>query len=332
MRMAGAITVFNKEIADHFGSKRFIILFGLIVALASMTAYQGVIYLRSNTSAGFLSIFSGSQFGFSFVQIMVFFGPILGLIMGFDAINKERASGTLSVLLSQPIFRDSIINGKFLAGTIALTVLTVSTIGIMCGLTIPMLGFGPTLDEVLRIVVLTSLTILYLVFWLSLGILFSVLAKKTSTSILASMATWLMFTIVITILASVVASILVPTPAGGFITGALNSTSPQQGFQESSEFREAVQQRAAIQSNIQKISPTNLYSQTAFAVLGQTASAVLGMTQRFGQGFGQFERTLTLAEALGANWANLATLAVGLVVCFAVSYMRFLRSEIRPGG
>jgi len=39
----------------------------------------------------------------------------------------------------------------------------------------------------------------------------------------------------------------------------------------------------------------------------------------------------TLGEALAANWANIATLAVGLVVCFAASYMIFLRSEIRPG-
>ena len=46
---------------------------------------------------------------------------------------------------------------------------------------------------------------------------------------------------------------------------------------------------------------------------------------------GARERTLTLTEALAANWANIATLAVGLVVCFAASYMMFLRSEIRPG-
>jgi len=49
------------------------------------------------------------------------------------------------------------------------------------------------------------------------------------------------------------------------------------------------------------------------------------------QGLQQFERTLTLGEALAENWANIATLAVGLVVCFAASYMMFLRSEIRPG-
>jgi hypothetical protein len=50
-----------------------------------------------------------------------------------------------------------------------------------------------------------------------------------------------------------------------------------------------------------------------------------------GMGFQQFQRTLTLAEALAANWANIAAIVVGLVICFAGSYMMFLRSEIRPG-
>jgi len=316
MKVAGTLTVFRKEIADHFGSKRFLIFFGLILLLSSLAAYQGVDYIRERPNAGFVSIFSGTMMSFSFVQIMVFFGPLLGLVLGFDAINKERTSGTLSILVGQPIFRDSVINGKFLAGSLALATVTTGTISIMCGVTIPMLGFGPTLVEASRVVVLVSLTVLYLVFWLSLGILFSVLAKKTSTSILASIATWLVCSIVIMILSSVISSILVPVPGGGFRGG--------QGLGPSPEFREAMQRRSAVSSKILLISPTYLYS--------ETATAILGMTQGFG-GFGsmQFERTLTLGEALAANWANIATIAVCLVICFAASYMKFLRTEIRPG-
>ena len=149
---------------------------------------------------------------------MVFFGPIIGLSLGFDAINKERTSGSLSVLLSQPIYRDSVINGKFLAGTAALSLLTVTTIGIMSGVAMPILGFGPTDEDTLRIVLFALLTILYLAFWLALGLLYSVVTKKTTTSILMSVATWLFFSIIITITALLVANILVPI------------TIPQEGF------------------------------------------------------------------------------------------------------
>ena len=335
--MAGTLTVAAKEIKDQFGSKRFLILFALVLLLSSLAAYQGVDYIRDNQNAGFVYIFSGTQMSFSFIQTMVYFGPLLGLALGFDAINKERATGTLSTLLGQPIFRDSVINGKFIAGAAALTTLVVSTIGIMSGLAIPLLGFGPTLTEASKILVLALLTIVYLVFWMCLGILYSVLTKRTSTSIMASIATWLTCSIVISILASVVAGFLVPLPGGEFrfireggqMGGNETGGRPMGGglmqIPEASEYMEAMQKRSTLTSTISKISPTVLYE--------EAASDILGVAQGFMGGMGrqEFQRTLTLGEALAANWANIATLAVGLVICFAASYMIFLRSEIRPG-
>jgi len=320
--MAGTFTVAAKELRDQFGSKRFLILFAVVLLLSTLTAYQGVDYIRNNNDAGFVHIFSGAQFGFSFIKIMVNFGPLLGLAIGFDAINKERANGTLSTLLGQPIFRDSVINGKFLAGAAPLATLTVGTVGIMSGLAILMLGFGPTGVEASKILVFTLLTVVYLVFWLSLGILYSVLAKRTSTSIMASIATWLTFSIAISILASVIAGMMVPLPGEFF---GIPDQDGKGGIKTSPEFMEAMQQRTAILSNIERISPTNLYEEAASDILGVAGGIMRGM------GFKEFQRTLTLTEALAANWANIATLVVGLVICFSASYMRFLRSEIRPG-
>jgi len=316
--MAGTMTVATKELRDQFGSKRFMILFGLVLLLSTLSAYQGVDYIQNFPEAGFNYIFSGTRMSFSFIQIMVFFGPLLGLAMGFDAINKERANGTLSILLGQPIFRDSVINGKFIAGATALATLVIGTIGIMSGVTIPMLGFGPTLTEMSKILTLTLLTIVYLVFWLSLGILYSVLTKRTSTSIMASIATWLTFSIIISILASVVAGALVPLPGGDIRAGG-------DRMKLKDEYLEVEQQRQAITSAISRISPTNLYAEAASEILGVAGGFMMGMGKQ------EFQRTLTLGEALAANWANIATIVVGLIICFSASYMRFLRSEIRPG-
>ena len=317
IRMAEVLAVSRKEVADIFGSKRYLILFALILLLSTLSAYQGAEYIKNNPKAGFLAIFSGAGFGFSFLQWMIFFGPLLGLALGFDAINKEKTSGTLSILLSQPIFRDSVINGKFIAGAAALATLTVSTIGIMCGLAIPMIGFGPTFEGASRVVLLSSLTVLYLAFWLSLGLLFSVLTKKTSTSMLSSVATWLFFTIVINILAYLIASLMVPVPSGMFRTGDLEG----QGLDifQSPEYLELMQRRIAVTSTILKVSPINLYSEAALAILG-VVQVLPGMDAP------------SVASGLAAIWANIAAIAVGLVVCFAASYVKFLRSEIRPGG
>jgi ABC-2 type transport system permease protein len=317
--LAGTFTIAEKELKDQLGSKRFLILFGFMILLSGLAAYQGVDFIKDNTQATFLYIFSGTQMSFSFIQIMVMFGPILGMAMGFDAVNKERTTGTLSVLLGQPIYRDSVINGKFLAGASTLAVLGLGTIAITVGLTIPMLGYGPTVSEALKIVTLAGLTLLYLIFWLSIGMLFSVIAKKTSTSMLASIATWMFFSIILSILANALANALVPMPSGNFMTPGQQG----EGFQMTDDFRQAMEKRINLMNMINRFSPTELYE--------STVTAILGVRSGFGRMGQEFVRTLTLGEALAANWANIAELGVGLIVCFAASYLLFLRTEIRPG-
>ncbi|RJS87373.1 hypothetical protein CW704_03065 [Candidatus Bathyarchaeota archaeon] len=321
--MAGAITVCRKELADHLGSKRYIVLFALILVLSTLSAYQGAEYIKDNPQAGFIAVFSGARFGFSFTSLMVFFGPIIGLSLGFDAINKERTSGSLSMLLSQPIYRDSVINGKFLAGTAALSLLTVTTIGIMSGVAMSILGFGPTLDDASRIILFTLLTILYLAFWLALGLLYSTVTKKTSTSILMSVATWLFFSIVIAIIAALVANLLVPITmprdtSGGNIAKILRSP----------EFRELLRRRFSIQMNIQRVSPAYLYNEAGASILGISG----GRLGFIGPGGGRPFKSLELIEGLTASWPQITAIAAGLVICFVASYVLFLRLEIRPGG
>lgn len=317
--MAGTLTIAMKEMRDQVGSRRFLILLGFLILLSGLAAYQGVDFIKNNADVTFVNIFSGARFSFSFIQIMVMFGPILGMAFGFDAINKERSTGTLSVLLGQPIYRDSVLNGKFLAGAAALTSLGLGTIAITVGVAIPMLGYGPTGTEALKIVMLVFVTVLYLVFWLSLGILFSVIAKKPSTSILASIVTWMFFAIVLSILANAIAGAFYPLP-GGFQFGGAQG---REGGGPNEEFRDVMQKRFQMTNYLQRISPTELYENLAADILGVTTGF-----DRFQQ---EFTRTLSIGEALTTNWANIVVLGVGLVVCFTSSYMLFLRIEIRPG-
>jgi ABC-type transport system involved in multi-copper enzyme maturation permease subunit len=147
--------------------------------------------------------------------------------------------------------------------------------------------------------------------------LFSVIAKKTSTSMLASIGTWMFFSIVLGMLANVIAGALVPLPTGDFKGGR------EALIKGKEEWDTAYTNRWEVQRSIIQISPTTQYEETATAILGASTDFDL-KTQKF-------QRTIPLAEALVANWASIAFLAVGLVVCFVASYMLFLRMEIRPG-
>jgi len=331
--MAGSLTVCRKELADVLGSKRYIVLFALIFLMSTMSAYQGAQFISNNTGSNFLAIFYGSQFGFSFTTLMVYFGPIIGLALGFDAINKERTSGSLSVTLCQPIYRDSIINGKILAATASLSLLVVSTIGIMCGVAVSILGFGPTLADVSKIGMYMLLTVIYLAFWLCLGILFSTVTKKISTSILMSVSVWIFCAMVISIVAGLLGNYLVPIsmPSGPGI-GRGNSTNPF----NSPELRALFQQRNTLETNIRRISPSYLYNEAGSAILGLIGGGGFGGGGfiEIGGGANPFRAAGAgdLTQALAMVWPQIMALIVGMIVCFAASYMLFLRQEIRPGG
>ena len=104
--MSGLSVVYWKELADYLGSKKFIILF-LIVTLTAGT----IIYVMHQSVMGDVSQFSGEylflkMFTFSagtlpsFIFFVSFFGPLIGIIFGFDAINSERSGGTMSMVLA----------------------------------------------------------------------------------------------------------------------------------------------------------------------------------------------------------------------------------------
>ena len=86
----------------------------------------------------------------------------MGLILGFDTINRERNEGTLSKLLAQPIYRDTVINGKFLAGVAMITVMMVSIVLVITALGLIILGIVPGVEELWRIFIYLIISIIYM--------------------------------------------------------------------------------------------------------------------------------------------------------------------------
>src|SRR5512136_2816889 len=107
--------------ADHFSSTRFLLISALIVMVGVLTASMVGMSIQEESKGLakptllFLLLFTATGKLFSFIQFIGFFGPLMGIILGFDAISRERSQRTLSKLAAQPIYRDAIINAKFLA-------------------------------------------------------------------------------------------------------------------------------------------------------------------------------------------------------------------------
>jgi ABC-type transport system involved in multi-copper enzyme maturation permease subunit len=82
-----------------------------------------------------------------------------------------------------------------------------------------------------------------------------------------------------------------------------------------------------ISTAISSISPAYLYSDIASRITGAVSSSFTGFSVSIPSFTGQ---QYNLYTALAGSWAEIAIIAVAMVVCFIASYMLFLRSEIRP--
>jgi ABC-2 type transport system permease protein len=252
--------VFWKELADHFSSRRFMILLILIVFSGLWAAYATGQAIRQNTDtvpsqyAFLLLLTSSGETLFSLATFLGFFGPLVGITLGFDSISGEYARGTLSRVLSQPIYRDSFINGKFFAGLTTVAVMWGSILLLVIGLGTTILGFPPTNEEIWRMLIFTMVGIFYVGFWLALAMLFSLLFQKTVTAALASMAVWLFLSLFVSVVSAGIAGLIVP-----------EATTP-----------EALARRAGVENVIDRISPSTLFSESV-GILLNPAARVFGM-------------------------------------------------------
>ena len=103
--------ILNKEISDHVKSWRFIFLIAIIALTCLGSMYTALSNIGNAVKPNdpesaffFLKIFTISDGSLpSFFVFIGFLGPLLGISLGFDAVNSEQINGTLSRILSQPI-------------------------------------------------------------------------------------------------------------------------------------------------------------------------------------------------------------------------------------
>jgi len=318
--MRSILTIYRKELSDHFSSNKFLILLSLIYIAGLSSTYVALTNIRE--AAGsldehvFLYLFTtGGDVLPSFITFISFFIPIIGIIFGFDAINSERNSGNLSRILSQPIYRDSLINGKFLAGVATLGIIIASIVFIISGIGLFSIGVPPNTEEILRIFFFIFICIFYGGFWMGLSILFSVIMEKTAASILTAIAIWIFLMFFLPIIANAVANSMAPVT-------------------DSSSFSE-IARNYNIENAISKISPATLFSESIMVILIPLGGNILFNSVSYLQSYSMLQsgemklNPLSLGQSLLQVWPQLVVIVALAIICFAISYIIFMRQEIR---
>lgn len=320
----GWMVVAAKEFADHVVSTRFFVLLivlGLAAGIPLFLATERIHQLASQVSglqAVFIALFiiqpqDVSIFGLD-ISVQGFVGlaaPLLGIVFAFDAVNGERSQGTLPRLVAQPIHRDDVINGKFVASLAAITVVLAAIVLLISGFGLLRLGIVPAGSEVLRLIVWFVMTVVYVAVWLAFGLLLSVVVQRAATAALIGFGTWLGIAIFGRFVLNLVLGAIAPVTSSTAIGDAL-------GLYQLHAF-------------VLRLLPTTLYSEASTVLLNPslTSTNVPATLGQFTQAQQQIPTLLSLDQSLLLVWPHIVALVALTVICFAIGYIRFMRQEVR---
>lgn len=294
-KIGNALVIAQKEFADNVWSPRFIMLILIFTAIVFSFSYRAGMYTEDN-------IFRGSFLDVA--QVIAVFLPLMGIALGFNAMIKERESGSLNVLLTHPVFRDSIITGKILGSIITLALVVCVSIVTVVGTMLMISGTELSLLMLNRLFIFTILTYLYLSIFMALGILTSIISKSATNSLIYGIAVWLGLCVVSGLIVASIASI-----ATGQMPLDLGNND---------RFLE-------LNADLQKLSPTYHYAETVMGVPGLSWGGVLsGMPTVHGI----FDTEHTLKQWWNEYWTNIVILLIAPVILLIISFIIFLRQDI----
>lgn len=232
----------------------------------------------------------------SFTVFVSFLGPLLGIALGFDAINSEQNKGTLSRILSQPIHRDYLINAKFVGALIVIGVMLFVLGFLVMGFGLISIGIPPTAEEFLRVIVFILISICYVAFWLNLSIFFSIKFRQAATSALACVAIWLFFSIFYNMIINLIGKAISPSE--------MATTYQMIGYQR-------------FMLNLLRFAPSMLFNEATTTLLMPSVRSLGPLTME--QVHGAIPSPLPLGQSLLIVWPQLTGLIAATVICFALS-------------
>lgn len=306
----------RKEVGDHIRSWRFIVMLLLV-----LFTFAGAMYVSLSNLGKAVQNVNDPDHVFVYLKLLTtsdnslpafhvfisFLGPLLGIALGFDAVNSEKNNGTLVRLLAQPVYRDNLLLAKFYAALLLVGALFLSLVLLMIGAGLILTGVPMEATELFRILSFIALSVIYVGFWLSLSICLSVVFRHAATSAITAIGIWLFFTVFYQIIVNMVARAVLPDP--------------------SSLQTEQVIAYNNILLSFMRVAPSQLYTDAATTLLMPSVRSLGPLTME--QMAGAIPAPLPFKESLMIVWPQVTGLVAASMVCFAGAYYLFMRREIR---
>lgn len=363
----GLVTIAEKEFFDHIRSRKFLLIFGILLIVAIVGMIGGITdynksldtYNRQQSAAGssplssymserpsILSVFS------SVATYLVFVGGILGIAMGFDLVSKEKESRSLKILLSHPVYRDEVINGKALGGIAALATALLIVLVIALA-TLLVYGIVPDGNEIVLIGVFALVSFLLIFSYFAIALFMSTAMDESGPALIYTIIVFILLSVLVptlsndTVMENVIGSqpelpqelldqMARPVNTTDGTKAAVFSVSIDESNRAWEEFNNRMQdyweKRQTVHDTLALFSPTMNYESIATTITaGSTGTGFI--TGARGSVVTSFsvsgEEENGTGDILGPIAANLVALLLFPAVFFGLAYLRFLRLDVR---
>ena len=308
----GMSVVFFREMFDHLTSARMLVLQFLVIVFGAAVVYFAAEQIRNTTAEDpflFLRLFAPpGQTLLSFVLVISILVPIMAIGLGFDSVNGEYNRRTMSRILAQPIYRDALLFGKFLAGLATLSICLITLWLLVIGFCLIRLGIPPNGEELGRLLIFLLVTIAYAGVWLALAMLLSILVRSTATAALSALGLWLFLALLWPAVAQMVGEAISPSDLRFAQLGLPTPAT------------------LAWQQGLSRLSPGTLYLESLLALLNPDSQT---MTTLLAQFQGRIPSPLPLNESILQVWPQIVSLIAGTIVLYVIGYIAFQRQEVR---
>lgn len=177
-RQTGIIAA--KELRDALRNRWFLLFSILFAALTCVLASVSMAGTGRDGMAGFGRTAAG------LINVVLLIVPLMALSVGAATIAGERERGTLEYLLAHPLSRGELLAGKYIGSAIAL----LAALALGFGASMMIVAFNGRAQQATPFLVLVLFTAALALAMLSVGLLISVLCRRTSIATGAAILTW----------------------------------------------------------------------------------------------------------------------------------------------
>ena len=187
-RKPNPLGIFNVG-TENFGANTVTVELGKPIFELSFPIWSAPTQKRGSDNP-FLAMFLTVDVVFIFKIVL----SALAILFAYNTISGEREDGTLKLVLSNSIPRDTIVFGKYLGGMLSLfpIVLMSLIVALIIALSSRVTAFDG--NDIAHIVLIFAVSLLYVSTWYLLGLLLSVWTKTAATTLILSMFIWVLLT------------------------------------------------------------------------------------------------------------------------------------------